>query len=599
MSLAAQLSQLETAGLISLARSEPDLEYLFQHSLVQDAAYDSLLKAERRWLHQAAGEALETLYPDHLDELAPRLAEHFWQAGERQKALKYYLAAAENAARAYANTEAIDLYTRALRAAGSDAAQQASIFRMRGRLLDTIGNFDLALADDEAALGAARAAGDLDSEWQSLVVLGFLWASRDYQKTGEYYHQAEALARRLGEPRRLAHSLNWLGNYQINLYEPVLSRAHHEEALQIFTEMGDDSGIAETSDLLGMSLAISGDLFRAGEALDRARKGYEALGDRRGASSVQAAHSMITGISQTDTLVHPDFPVVEGIRDSQAALRLASEVGWRSGEVFALICLGECLTSAGDYRQALSTTARASQMANEIHHHQWQIYACLSEGDVYASLLGWERAEEKLRLGLEQAIESNSIHWIQTMTGHLCHALIAQGKLAEAQALLERNSPSSKTQTLGERLCGCARADLALRQGDPQRALEISEELCSSAVNLQPGRVIIRVWLTRGEALRMLAESAASPAERMRRLHEGETVLRELLEETLRLGYLTRAWHARRLLAANLAAQGRAAEAEEQRKCARQTVLELASSISEGELQQRFIDRALVLIDNG
>ncbi|MGH2522606.1 MAG: hypothetical protein ACRDH2_08895 [Anaerolineales bacterium] len=66
MTLGNHLSTLETSGLIRLAARQPELEYLFRHALIQEAAYGSLVKADRRNLHRAVGEALERLYPDRL-----------------------------------------------------------------------------------------------------------------------------------------------------------------------------------------------------------------------------------------------------------------------------------------------------------------------------------------------------------------------------------------------------------------------------------------------------------------------------------------------------------------------------------------------------
>lgn len=74
MALSESLTLLETTGLIKFARSEPEVEFLFRHALVQDAVYDTLLRSDRRRIHQLVGEALERAYPDRLDELAPRLA---------------------------------------------------------------------------------------------------------------------------------------------------------------------------------------------------------------------------------------------------------------------------------------------------------------------------------------------------------------------------------------------------------------------------------------------------------------------------------------------------------------------------------------------
>ena len=82
-----QLDTLEAKGLIRLAAFNPELEYLFRHALVQDAAYESLLKQERRELHHSVGEALEDLYPDRRGELSSVLALHFEQAGDNTRAM--------------------------------------------------------------------------------------------------------------------------------------------------------------------------------------------------------------------------------------------------------------------------------------------------------------------------------------------------------------------------------------------------------------------------------------------------------------------------------------------------------------------------------
>ncbi len=102
-----QLNELEASGLIRLAQVQPELEYVFRHALVQDAAYSSLLKQDRRRLHLAVGEALERLYPDRVDELAGMLAHHFIKAGEREKGVLYARRAARQAMSMYAYDEAL------------------------------------------------------------------------------------------------------------------------------------------------------------------------------------------------------------------------------------------------------------------------------------------------------------------------------------------------------------------------------------------------------------------------------------------------------------------------------------------------------------
>ena len=114
MNLIGQLNLLESTGLIRLATAQPELEYLFRHALVQDAAYASLLKQDRKKLHLTVGEALERLYAEQQDEQAATLAYHFEKAEVRDKAIHYLSRAAELAREGYANAEAIAFYRAAI-----------------------------------------------------------------------------------------------------------------------------------------------------------------------------------------------------------------------------------------------------------------------------------------------------------------------------------------------------------------------------------------------------------------------------------------------------------------------------------------------------
>src|SRR3954447_7141409 len=108
-----QLDTLEARGLIRVAALQPELEYLFRHALLQDTAYESLLKQERRSLHEVVGEALENLYPERVGELAAVLAMHFEAAGDADKAVHYLFDAATFASERNAIVEAYDLFSRA------------------------------------------------------------------------------------------------------------------------------------------------------------------------------------------------------------------------------------------------------------------------------------------------------------------------------------------------------------------------------------------------------------------------------------------------------------------------------------------------------
>jgi predicted ATPase len=106
MRLDAVLDQLENTQWLRRSLDD-DPTYLFKHALLQDAAYDSLLKHDRKRLHQAVGDALERLYPEQLDELALLLARRFQQADDDPRALSYFILAGERATRQHARHEAV------------------------------------------------------------------------------------------------------------------------------------------------------------------------------------------------------------------------------------------------------------------------------------------------------------------------------------------------------------------------------------------------------------------------------------------------------------------------------------------------------------
>ena len=88
--------------------------YLFKHALTQEVAYASVLPSRRQALHAAAGQALETLYAECLDDVVDRLAYHYAQSADAAKAVMYLTQLALKAARSYAHVEAIATIREAL-----------------------------------------------------------------------------------------------------------------------------------------------------------------------------------------------------------------------------------------------------------------------------------------------------------------------------------------------------------------------------------------------------------------------------------------------------------------------------------------------------
>jgi len=98
-----QLQDLEFLYPTTLA---PQREYSFKHVLTQEAVYQTLLRPKREEYHERIGKALETLYPDRLEEYYEGLAHHYGRSGNKDKAVEYLDLANQKAVRTNAMEEA-------------------------------------------------------------------------------------------------------------------------------------------------------------------------------------------------------------------------------------------------------------------------------------------------------------------------------------------------------------------------------------------------------------------------------------------------------------------------------------------------------------
>jgi tetratricopeptide (TPR) repeat protein len=160
MTLLRQLNKLESAGLVSIAQIEPDLEYLFRHAMVREAAYSSLLSVDAQQLHLAVGEAIEQLYPEKIDAYAAMLSYHFGEAGDSVKAQQYCVIAGKSALASFANQEAETHLCCALGLANQDA-QHAEIIYLLGEARYSQSRYDEAIQTWQEGIELSKQLGDL------------------------------------------------------------------------------------------------------------------------------------------------------------------------------------------------------------------------------------------------------------------------------------------------------------------------------------------------------------------------------------------------------------------------------------------------------
>jgi DNA-binding CsgD family transcriptional regulator len=591
-----QLTQHDEQQLLTLMKElmaaqfvveESEERFAFRHALTREAVYAELLVRERKKLHGTIAETMEQFYATAYDAHLAELAYHFYEAGMWEKALFYTQRAGKKARNLYSLWAAIEHFTRALDAAHHlEVLPSPAIYRARGQAYETLGDFEHARSDYEHALDAARTAQDAVAEWQSLIDLGALWAGHDYTQTSAYLQRAYEHARVMGQPPMLAHSLNRVGNWHLNVEEPLEALRCHQEALAIFQQLNDTHGIAETLDLLGMASYLGGDLVQGTRYYEQAVMLFRQLDDRVGLTSSLASLTIRGAVAISNMLVADAATITELLPDVEMAIKIARDIGQRHGEAYALYQLGLCLSAQGEYRRALDTLQRSLLIAEELEHRQWMITAHWATGVLYLDLLSPLIAQHHLKQALQLSHEISSKHWINTTTGSLASAWILQGELEQADALLNTEfSGDAPVQTIGQRMAWCARAELALVRGDPELALQITQRLNASAANISEQRSIPRLSKLRGEALIALGQAT-----------EAETALRSAQEMTTAQGASPLLWRICTTLGTLYQSQSREAEAEQAFSTAHAIIEELAANIPAGEVQEHFLREAEALL---
>jgi len=571
--------------------------FAFRHVLTRQAIYNDLLERERAALHRAVAEAAEQLDADspnrHLDDLAY----HFSQAKVWEKALAYAQQAGERAGRLHAPRAAVEHFTRALEAArqGQDGPERAApvptatllaVHNERGRAFERLGDFDNARADYERAVLLAREAGRSRAEWAGLIDLGSLWTSRDYVQAGTAYQQALELARSIHEPRLVAHSLNRVGNWQINTAQPRDAIPLHQEAMAIFEQLGDRHGVAATLELLGLASYFSADLPASVKAFERAAALCRSLDDRPRLTSSLAMLASRGGDDLLGSAVADAAPLAEAARNGEQALELARAIEWRAGEAFALFSLARTLGLSGRYRRALELARRSLRIAEEIEHRQWTAEAHWALGALHLDLLSLPAAKRHLAqaLGLGRAVRS--AFWVQVVTGYLAWAHVLAGELEQAAGLL---GPVSETdapvQSLGERWLTFAQVQLALARDDAELALRLVNRLSAPTLDGAPSSETPRPALLRGRALTALGRYA-----------EAEMVLRRVEEVTRAQRAQALLWRTHVALGNLYRAWQRAGDAEREYGAARAIVDELAAGIEDETLRASFLQGVTALL---
>ncbi len=436
------LDQLVDAEILYKRGVAGAITYSFRHALIQDAAYESLLKSSRQQYHSRIARAIEEKFPDLAEGRPELVAQHWSEAGIAERAISYWLSAGRRATERSANLEAIGHLERALKLSESLPAGPPR---------------DRAELDLRTMLGPA------------------LIATRGYAapEVEANYDRARELCTQVGEAPQLFWVLRGLWAFH-------LVRCSFETALEFARRMNEialgrkDRALQFEAHLCaGMPQLFLGEFdpalaeFEAGLALDSPAR------DR--------TPTFITGLDVAVTTL-----AISGValwhlgRPDEAAERCASAIRTARDVIAHPFSLADALSSAGWVHQLRSEPKQVAELAGDL--------LALSTEKGFSSValgnlqLGWalvksddpERGEEGLRRMLEglaayrtSGARLSEIYFLSLLIDayiHLGRREDAERAFAEARALAELLGPRFywRAQLL------CLEAELAA--GEPERA---------------------------------------------------------------------------------------------------------------------------------
>jgi len=472
--LEASLGVLEHAELIRLRDRLPEIEYVFNHALVQEAAYGSMLADSRRAIHRRIAEAIEGLYADRLDEFTSLLAHHYTRAEVWEKAQEYLFKAGDQAGRMAGDSEALEHFRQAeaayLQAFGDKLSplQRAQLARKIGTALHGTGQWEAGLQQLRRALSQLGWHYPESRLGVQFAILRYLGA-----------HVLRLIRGRLGMPveRRLdlmsaeeistiCHTMAW-ADYFLDKERMLLDCLLELQA-------GEHSQFA-LAEARGLSALGFGFMTYDARKISRryhARAGVLARESGSASAIAFATHS----------LGFLDF--YDGNWDeSDSHLRASVKAYREAGDIHrwggAALMLSFITSARGDLSETMALAAQLLSAGQDAADPQLKSWGFQAKGYAEMALGPLDEAIANMRQGVALAEKMHSWDNFLFLSSLLGKSLVLQGKVDEAGALLDAALRNMKAEQLNrpfdqvELLTGSATAMLAIaerREGSGQRA---------------------------------------------------------------------------------------------------------------------------------
>jgi class 3 adenylate cyclase/predicted ATPase len=352
-------SALERLVQTSLLGVPPQASYVFQHALLQDAAYGTLLREPRRALHARIAETLESQFPEVTESQPELLAHHCTEAGLIERAAGLWGRAGQRSLARSALVEAVTQLTRALEQIatlpGTSVLRREQIKLQVALITPLIHVKGYAAAETKAAAEQARSS----------------------------IEQAEGLGEPPEEPLLLFSVLYgvWIANFVAFNGDVACDLA--TQFLTLANKQGATVPLMVGHRLMGSSLLFTGDIAAGRQHLDQAIALYDP--DLHGPLATRFGQDVRVSILSSRAWVlwllgHPDA----ALRDNDGALKTAREIGQAATLMYALRHAAETSALCGNHAAAAAQAQERAVLAEEKGSLSWKADGMMSQGNVLA-----------------------------------------------------------------------------------------------------------------------------------------------------------------------------------------------------------------------
>jgi predicted ATPase/class 3 adenylate cyclase len=498
-SLERELGRLVRAELLQQSGVLPDATFHFKHALIQQAAYESLLRSTRQQYHRDIARTLEGRSEEVVRSQPEILAHHHTQAGQHERAAQYWQRAGERALERSANAEAMGHFRRGL------------------ELLEALPQ------------------GPTRSQLELRLLLGLavpLTATTGYttREVEEVFARVQALCREVGETPELFTALRGLRTFHQLRGDSARAQEIAEQILTLARRLGDPALLMEASVDVGAASFWIGEFAAAQPHFDRVIELYDPEKHHEHAF-LYGTDPGVQGLGYSSWNLWFLGQIGPALKRSEEAAALARTLRHPFSEAFALV-YAACLHY---FRRDAPAALRSAEEGIEVARKQGLLW-WLALGTI---VRGWAlvvqgRAEEavpQIRFCLDRmramgtelsrAIFLSMLAEAQQRKGDAKEAFAC---LEEAALLMEKREQRSYEavlvlQTRGELLLAvsdtnraeaerCFEQALRTARGQQARSLQLRSALSLARLRLEGDRAAARELLA--EALLAFPESAES-----------------------------------------------------------------------------------------